>query len=71
MVGQFGRPAQIEVEGWQESLLWFKEVKDFFRDFGHAMHHMVSKASYARLSGVNVEWDFVELPTLTTENLLY
>lgn len=35
------------------------------------MHHMCSRANYARLSGVNVEWDYVELPTLTTQNLLY
>jgi Zn-dependent oligopeptidase len=35
------------------------------------MQHMCSTANYARLSGINVEWDYVELPSLTIENVIW
>jgi len=71
IVAQLGRPVEIQVEGWEKSLLPFDEVKALFQEFGQAMHHMCSKANYARLSGINVEWDFVNLPSLTVENLIW
>jgi len=53
------------------SLLNFGEVKTLFHEFGHALHGMLSKVSYPGISGTNVFWDFVELPSQLLENWCY
>ena len=53
------------------SLLSFQEVTTLFHEFGHALHGMLANTSYTSLSGTNVYWDFVELPSQLMENWCY
>ncbi len=50
------------------SLLTFDEVRTLFHELGHALHSLLSKCTYRSLSGTNVYWDFVELPSQVFEN---
>ncbi len=53
------------------SLLTFNEVTTLFHEFGHALHGMLADTTYPNLSGTNVYWDFVELPSQIFENWCY
>lgn len=53
------------------SLLTFNEVTTLFHEFGHALHGMLANTTYKGLSGTNVYWDFVELPSQILENWCY
>ncbi|MBD5332879.1 MAG: M3 family metallopeptidase [Bacteroides sp.] len=52
------------------SLLTPYEVETFLHEFGHALHGLLTKATYGSLSGTNVKRDFVELPSQFNENYL-
>ncbi|MGL4583787.1 MAG: M3 family metallopeptidase [Flavobacterium sp.] len=53
------------------SLLTFNEVTTLFHEFGHALHGILANTTYPSLSGTNVFWDFVELPSQVMENWCY
>ncbi|MBO4397479.1 MAG: M3 family metallopeptidase [Bacteroidaceae bacterium] len=50
------------------SLLTLGEVETFLHEFGHSLHEIFSQCKYGELSGTNVYWDFVELPSQLMEN---
>jgi peptidyl-dipeptidase Dcp len=66
IVCNFTKPTETK-----PSLLTFNEVTTLFHEFGHALHGMLADTTYPSLSGTNVSWDFVELPSQMMENWAY
>ncbi len=65
-VGNFNKPTQ-----GNPSLLSMDDVETLFHEFGHALHGLLSKATYKSLAGTNTPRDFVELPSQFMENYCY
>lgn len=63
IVMNFTKPTQSK-----PALLTFGEVETFLHEFGHSLHEIFADTTYESLSGTNVYWDFVELPSQFMEN---
>lgn len=67
----FSAPVKVEGQS-RQALFTHNEVIVLFHEFGHGLHHLLTKVEDLGVSGINgVEWDAVELPSQFMENFCW
>jgi Zn-dependent oligopeptidase len=75
--GEYERPVSVIVanftppSGDRPSLLTHREVETLFHEFGHILHMSLTRAEFARFSGAETEWDFVEAPSQIMQHWIW
>ncbi len=67
----FSRPVAVNGKA-RPALLTHDDVLTLFHEFGHGLHHMLTRVEVSGVSGIRgVEWDAVELPSQFMENFAW
>jgi Zn-dependent oligopeptidase len=75
--GEYERPVSAIVanftppSGDRPSLLTHREVETLFHEYGHILHMSLTHAEFARFSGAETEWDFVEAPSQIMQHWIW